>query len=247
VAERETLGDVGSGRTMAYRCETTCVEGFVQQLAANYLPHGYWHYVTGMVPIGKDARSLDSKLLGKYGVAISRQARARRKQAGLANLHYLRFQRFWILAATKGEHRYFAEEASCIRDARRFPIQLAGYSISVKRGGYLRKLLAGGPPCADGRMRARVQIGRERFRELKAYFLERAPRLPSEQLGRELYCVPFEPYAPVRKQLLGLLRLVNKRRMTAGLSPLGPEVLRYRRRIVRPFETVEMNAVSVSF
>jgi hypothetical protein len=43
-------------------------------------------------------------------------------------------------------------------------------------------------------------------------------------------------HAPVRKQLLGLLRRVNARRKEVGLAVLGPEVLRYRRRIVRPFE-----------
>lgn len=39
---------------MKYRCEATSLEGFVQQLASNILPHGYWHNVTGRVPDGKD-------------------------------------------------------------------------------------------------------------------------------------------------------------------------------------------------
>jgi hypothetical protein len=221
---------------MEYKCEATSVEGFVQQLAANYLPHGYWFYVTGVVPEGKDPRMVDAKLLSKYGVSLSRQARARRKQAGFANLHYLRFDRSWMLLATPGEHRFFTDEANSMRDARKCPVQFAGYSIAVKRGGFLQKSHPDEPALADGKLRVRVQIGRHRFLELKAYFLEQATRTSVERLGRELYCLPFEPYAPVRKQLLGLLRLINVKRKAAGLAPLGVEVLRYRRRIVKPFE-----------
>jgi hypothetical protein len=80
------------------------------------------------------------------------------------------------------------------------------------------------------------QIGREAYRDLKAYFLERAVRTPAEALGRELYSVPFEPYARVRQQMLNVLRLVNEARREAGREPLPPAVLRYRRRIVRPFD-----------
>jgi len=77
-----------------YRCVATSLEGFVQQLASNILPHGYWFYVTGVVPAAKDPAAVDQKLMEKYGVAISRQQRARRKLAGQANLHYIRFDRF---------------------------------------------------------------------------------------------------------------------------------------------------------
>lgn len=221
---------------MQYKCEATSVEGFVQQLAANYLPHGYWFYVTGVVPEGKDPQGVDAKLLSKYGVSLSRQARARRKQAGLANLHYIRFGRFWILLASKGKHSFFESEADNLRDVRKHPIQFSGYSISVKQGGFLRRVSPDDCPVADGKMRVRVQIGREVFRELKALFLEQATRWSSERLGVELFRLPFEPYAPVRKQLLGVLRRINARRKAVGLAALSPEVLRYRRRIVRPFE-----------
>ena len=85
---------------MEYRCVTTSLSGFVQQLACNVLPHGYWFYVMGIVPDAKSPESVDAKLLDKYGIAISRQQRARRKLAGTANLHYLRLGRVWILLAT---------------------------------------------------------------------------------------------------------------------------------------------------
>jgi hypothetical protein len=67
---------------MEYRCETTSVEGFVQLLACNYLPHGYWFYVTGSIPPGKDARLVDAKLIDKYEIGLPRATRRRRKRMG---------------------------------------------------------------------------------------------------------------------------------------------------------------------
>ena len=92
---------------MQYRYETTSLVGFVQYLASNLLPHGYWFYVTGRVPEGKDPRAVDRKLIEKYAIGLSRQQRARRKLAGQANLHYIRLGRFWVLLATHGEHAFF--------------------------------------------------------------------------------------------------------------------------------------------
>lgn len=228
---------------MQYRCEATSLVGFVQQLAANYLPHGYWFYVMGYVPDGKDPRQVDVKLMTKYGVALSRQQRARQKRAGLACIHYLRWERHWILLATHGTHAFFAEEATCLRDARTVPIQLGGYSISVKRGNFVKKQFPGEPPQADGKLRVRVQIGRKTYRRLVAHFLDRACHWSTERLARALWLVPFEPYAPVRRQLLNLLRLVNGRRQQAGLSKIAPSVLRYRRAIVRPFDVLPLRHV----
>lgn len=224
---------------MTYRCEAQSTIGFVQQLASNYLPHGYWFYVTGYVPNGKDPAALDSKLIGKYGIDLSRQARCRRKLSGRANLHYLRCGRFFILLATHGQHGFFASEAGSLRDARQSPIQFAGYSLSVRPGGFLRKDEGMEHATPDGKLRVRVQIAREQYSDLKAYFLDIATRRSTERLTAEFYNVPFEPYAPVRKQLLNLLRLVNEARQMAGLEKLPPTVLRYRREIVKPFETVE--------
>jgi hypothetical protein len=229
---------------MQYRCETTSLVGFVQQLAANVLCHGYWFYVTGRVPDGKDPRSVDRKLIAKYGVEISRQQRARRKQVGLANIHYLRCGRFWVLLATHGNHLFFAEEGERVRDARVVPILVEGYSLSVKRGQFLKKVSATSPAMPDGKYRVRVQIARERYRDLRAYFVGRACHLSTENLARELWSVQFEPYAPVRKQLLNVLRLVNAKRQQAGFSKIPPSVLRYRRQIVKAFEPTILDAAA---
>lgn len=221
---------------MQYRYEATSLTGLVQQLAANILSNGYWFYVTGRVPEAKDPTAIDRKLIEKYGVAISRQQRARRKQAGLANVHYLRWERFWVLLSTHGKHRFFEEEGDRVRDARELPIQVGGYSLSVKRGNFLKKSTTGALAVPDSKYRVRVQIGRERYRDLRAYFVGLACRRSVEKLGKELWSIPFEPYAPIRKQLLNLLRLVNEKRQQAGFPKISASALRYRRQIFRVFD-----------
>jgi hypothetical protein len=232
---------------MAYRCEATSVEGFIQQLACNYLPHGYWFWMSGIVPAKKDPRSIDENLMAKYGISLSRQQRARRKAAGLANIHYLRYERFWIMVASHGKHKWFAEHIRVavdaetgeetieplFKDVRKAPIMIGGHSISYKQGFVRRRGVT--PQIIDQGWHSRVQISREGYTELKAYFLDLALRRSSESLGRELFNLPYEPYAPVRQQLLNLLRLINKARHAAGMDRVPSEVLRYRRRIVRPF------------
>lgn len=221
---------------MEYRCETTTVEGFVQILACNYLPHGYWFYVTGRVPPGKDPRGVDQKILSKYGIDLSRQQRARRKAAGQANLHYVRHGENFVILATHGRHLFFAAEATSLRDIRKVPLQIGGYSIYVKQGDFLKRVSAEVPPTRDGRYRTRVLIARERYRELRAYFLDLATHRSVERIGWEFWNLPFEPYAPIRKQLLRILRLVNAKRSAMGYERVSPQLLRLRRRIVKPFE-----------
>lgn len=220
---------------MQYRYETVSLEGFVQYLAANLLPHGYWFYVTGRVPEGKDPRVVDEKLMSKYGVRLSRQQRARRKLAGLANVHYLRLGRLWVLLATHGEHFLFDEERASIKDIRHTPIQVGGYSITVRRGNYVKKGAGAAEAKADGKYRVRVQIARDRLLELKSYFLNIAGHRSVERLSHEFWNIPFEPYAPVRKQFLDLLRSINAKRQAAGFARVPARAFRMKRRIVKPF------------
>src|SRR5262245_44493132 len=98
-------------RVVEYRCAATSVAGFIQQLAVAYVGGGYWYYVTGSVPERKDPRVVDEKLVARYGIGLSKWARARRKQAGWASVQYIRHQRFFVLLATHGKHRFFEEEA----------------------------------------------------------------------------------------------------------------------------------------
>ena len=215
---------------MRYRSEATSIAGFVQQIACCYLRHGYWWYVTGRIPDGKDRQSVDRKLIEKYGIAVSESTRARRKRAGQANLQYLRHRDFFVILATRGNHRFFEEEAACIRDIRRSPLKFGGYSISYRPGGRKRN----GEP--DPRRHAHVEIERQRYLDIRAHLLELAVHRSADNLALAFYQLPFEPYAPVRRQFLKLLRAVNEARRQAGFRPVPSEVLPLRRRVVRPFQ-----------
>lgn len=220
---------------MQYRCVATSPEGLVQQVAVSYLRHGYWFYVTGRIKAGKDPAEIDRKLIDKYGIAVSERERSRRKRRGVANLQYIRHQNWFVLLATEGHHPFKQQEQSQIRDARRVPIRYEGYSISYRRCGLTPA--GGGEP----KWRSCVRIDNETFRDLKAFFLERACHRSAENLAIDFARVPYARYAPVRRQLLKLLRLVNEARARQGFERLTTDALRLRRVIVRPFEQ-ERNA-----
>ncbi len=221
---------------MKYRHVTTSKEGFVQILASNYLPYGYWFYVTGRIPPGKDPTAIDEKLLEKYGIELSRQQRSYRKQQGYANLHYVRHNDFFVILATHGHHPFFAAEAASVRDIRRHPLHFQGYTLTVRRGDFLKREAGEESATPDNRYRVRVTIHRDAYRTLRAHLLEIATHRSIEKLRWEFWNPPFEPYAPIRKQLLNLLRLVNVRRAAQGYEKLSPDCIRYQRTIVKPFE-----------
>jgi hypothetical protein len=71
-----------------------------------------------------------------------------------------------------------------------------------------------------------------------------AERRPADRLALEFYRFPFEPYAPVCRQMLRLLRKVNAVRKRAGHDELPYQVLPLRRRVVKPFEVAERSKTS---
>lgn len=213
---------------MQYRCEATSVAGFVQQLAVAYVGHGYWFYVTGEIPEKKDPRAIDEKLIDKYGLGIGKTTRSRRKAAGLANIQYIRHLRQFVILATPGRHCFFTEEAVSIRDAREVPIKFSGYAISY-RGGH-----------------PHVRIEETKYRELKAYLADVSIHRKKEWIEEQFRRLPLEPYAPVRSQLFGILREVNRRRHLARYEAVPSSCIRVRRRVVGPFEpTTKANDASV--
>lgn len=203
-----------------YRCVATSREGFVQQLVT-YISSGYLFYVTGEVPPAKDPAAVDGKLIERYAIGISKWARSRRKLAGGANLQYIRHGRFFVLLATRGHHDFFLEEAN-IKDVRTHPIHFAGYAVGYRRG-------------VDRKYHASCRIAPDEYAKLKAHFVELACRRSAKNLSVAFYRLAFEPYAPVRRQLLNVLRAVNRKRKRAGFEPVPTSALRFRRRIVRPF------------
>lgn len=215
---------------MEYRCVASSPEGLVQQVAVSYLRHGYWFYVTGRIKPGKDPEALDRKLIDKYEIASSERERADRKRCGLANMQYIRYGNWFLLMATDGHHRFKQEERSEIRDCRRVPIKFEGYSISYRRSGVTPP--GGGAP----KWHACVRIDRPTYRQLKSYFMERAGHRSGESLAVDFARVPYARYAPVRRQLLNILRAVNEKRAGMGYDPVPSSALRLRRQIVLPFE-----------
>lgn len=208
---------------MTYRCEATSVAGFVQQLAVGYLAHGYYFYVSGWIPEHKDPVATDEKLIAQYGLDLSRWTRCRRRKAGAASVQYLRFDRFFVLLATHGEHPFFEAEARKLRDVRLNPIYFRGYSIGC------RQARGGGP------FHASVRLDRATCRNLKRQFEDRALSCPVGELIERFQQLPYEVYAPVRNQLRGILRAVNRRRQTAGLEPVPRTAVWSRRYPVKPF------------
>lgn len=202
---------------MPYNCEAATLAGFVQQLAVSYIAKGYRFYVTGRVPLRKEPDEVDRKLIGRYGIDLSVWARARRKRAGHASVQYLRHERFFVIIATHGQHLLFDAE-SHVRDIRKEPLKYGGYAVSFRHS------------TVTGRGHASVRIEREEYLRLKAYFLELARHRSNETLAELFGSLPYEPYAPIRRQLLTLLRAVNRERAASGFDPIPWTCLRLRRR-----------------
>ena len=187
-----------------YRCEARTVSHFIRHLAVNYVSRGYFFYVKGEVPPGKDPAKTDAKIIEHYGIDISKWSRCRRRRAGESGIQYLRCGRQFVILATHGKHRFFEDEAQVIRDIRRLPFRCGGYSV-----GYRDRL---------GRGHVSVRIEKDRFEELKSYFLSRARKASVEELVAELLSFSFPPFAPVRRQILSLGRAINVARKLAGLE-----------------------------
>jgi hypothetical protein len=208
---------------MAYRCVATSVAGFIQQLAVAYVARGYYFYVSGLIPEHKDPAETDQKIIARYGIAVSKWTRARQKKAGLANVQYLRYGRFFIILATHGQQPFFDAEARQLRDIRVYPLHCLGYAIGCRPGRH------------DGTFHASVRIEQNLYRELKARFEGLAVHRSVEDLCRGLRSITFEPYAPVRDQLRGLLRAINRQRRAAGCEPVPTTALRNWRSPIKPF------------
>jgi len=205
----------------------------VRYVAANLLTHGYRWYVTGQIPEHKDPALTDDAILDRYGLRITKWERARKKRAGWASVRYLRVDRYFLLIATDGPHPFRTAEQAVIKDARRIPLIVDGYSISI------RKQMLG---TGRGVWRPSVRIERSTYIQLRAYFLEHAVHRSEEWLRRELHNVPFEPYQPVVRQLHALLQALNKARKRAGYTLIGYDVFRYRMRPIKVFVD-DMDAV----
>ena len=221
-----------------YKYIATSRTGFVQQVVSSYVARGYRFHVSGQVPSGKDPRDIDEKLLDLYDIRKTKSQRYRAKQAGKANLQYIRFERDWLMLGTHGKHPWKELEAGNIKDCRRDePIYFRGYSIRLKAGLYRPYRCRNDKAVAerDDKLRVRVQIARDTFRALKADFLNVCKKRRPDWLASKFYNLPYEPYAPVRQQLLSLLFHVNQTLKKSGRKSISTDVIRLMRKQVLPF------------
>lgn len=219
---------------MSYRCCAASIEGAVQLIAANYLRHGFYWYVTGCIPQGKNPQQIDTKLLNKYEIDVSAWERARRRKAGLANAHYLRCGEWFIIMVSEGHHKIKQPSANggereSLRDCRRQPIRLFDYTISYRRANTDSE-------AANGRWHAHVRIEPKRYRQLKAYFGQLAVHRTKEHLEREFQSLPYARYAPIRRQILNLARMVNAQRSQQGFDLVAYSRLSLRRLPVKVYD-----------
>ncbi len=142
---------------------------------------------------------------------------------GEGNVRYFRWNVFFVLMSTNGEHCFFENEYD-IKDIRKFPIKVGGYSISVRRDGRTKC------KADNSQYRVHIRIEEDRYKELTARLDHFATRMSANVLGAKLYEIPYRGYAPIRRQLYQLLRQVNRKRRRSGLSQLPTEVLYFDRR-----------------
>lgn len=92
--------------------------------------------------------------------------------------------------------------------------------------------------CLAGEIPGAISVQDDRYRELKAEFLELCCRRIVEHLSHRFRTMPFEPYQLVLKQLAELHYLVNRKRRGRGLPPVPKDSLRTKLKMVSPFERV---------
>jgi hypothetical protein len=184
----------------------------------NFVTKGYHFHIWGMVPEGKTGEEIDRTMGRKHpSILLSLPAKRQRfHRHGEARLQYLRFGRWWIILATHGNGPFWLTEVNNVRKhegKNAKPIVFWGYSLSYR----------------NGKFHARIRA--EEFKRLKRFFLEVAARWDLAWWKDYLWELPFEPYAPVLRQIGGLVRRVNKVRQTAGLEKIPESYIRVRRNL----------------
>jgi hypothetical protein len=164
-----------------YCHEAKNLANFIRRLAVNYISRGYYYCVKGEIREHKDPAKTDQKIINHYDIARSKWAKARLRKRGQASVQYVRYERQFVILATQGEHRFFVEEAKNIRDVRRVPLVVGGYSISYRQVGE--------------RARVSVRITHEDFQRLKAHFVRQSVRSSVEELAHELLSLSVLRYA----------------------------------------------------
>jgi hypothetical protein len=111
-----------------------------------------------------------------------------------------------------------------VKDVRREPLKFGGYSIGC------------GSERTGEKWHVSVRIEKRYFLLILRHFSRAAESLSKEELIHALNKLPFDRFAPVRRQIFTLIRHVNRVRQRMGLSAIERERIDFRRRPVSPFE-----------
>ena len=206
---------------MAYQCEAKNEAAFVQQLV-RYANAGYRFYVVGIIGDRKPAEHVDARLIEKFAIDKSSQARSRAKQRGEANVQYIRLGCLWVMLATEGKHRFFEDNRSQSgdkqwHDLRAKALRVGPYAISSKLDGGWKK-----DASKLRRYRTRVTLTREAYKELVAFFEDKAAHWSRENLEARFEALGqrYLAYRPVREQLIQLVKRVNRKRKLSGYEKI---------------------------
>jgi hypothetical protein len=225
---------------MEARHRVGSIDGMVAILV-NLISKGYRYYFTGTVEDERNWFVRDCRMLEYYEADLPKWTRERRRRRGLANFRYLRFESWFIVLSTEGKaERFWQEDRKRVRDVRNTPIRFKGYSISYRHGGWKDRKLWADPRVRERDMKwhVRVQLDAETYEGLKAYFLNIATSRQADFVAREFMELSYQPYRPIREQVLATLRAVNRQRQLAGYQRIPFSVVRYTRRITKVFPAV---------
>ena len=84
-----------------------------------------------------------------------------------------------------------------------------------------------------------MRIDKPTYKALKAFMLDRATHRSVENLKADFGRIPYARYAPVRRQLLNILRAVNDTRARMGYDPVAHAALRLRRTPIKVYEDAD--------
>lgn len=156
---------------------------------------GYYYYVTGWIPEGKDPRKTDEKLIRKYEIRRQRMALYRDAQVGRAKVRLYRFGRLFIVMASEGEHQIFHQEK--MSDIRKTPLLVNGFTIVGREG------------------EVSVRWSKRVYKKLREGFLKAAlsPRVKIEEKLRGL---KHPAYPGIFRQKERIIRAVMRKRKRAG-------------------------------
>ena len=209
-----------------YPCEARSVDAFLAQVV-RYVSSGHYFYIRCLIPKHKDPRSIDEKILRLYDIRRTRWQRKRRNLKATAGIHYLRYDRVFVIMLTKGRHEpFYRDHGSCVLDIRRTALKAFGYSI---RWGFSE---------VERRFRVSVRLDKETYRRMKAHMLTICtwPGYRSQEaMEREFRELPYQLYGPVREQLYTVARAVNRARRRTGFSAVDYGCISNRMRVTKVY------------